>query len=151
MPANYLPSGQYLVSYYGITNTAAANYGKAHTYVLEETFTSNGEWVDFLGKILVEEPGYYNLSACFITTTQKATPKYAPAIDSLRIDAATCYAPYNFKVVDAMITNFHLPESTLIMLVSALAGKENIMNAYEQAVNERYRFFSFGDAMFIKE
>ena len=104
MPANYLPSGQYLVSYYGITNTAAANYGKAHTYVLEETFTSNGEWVDFLGKILVEEPGYYNLSACFVTTTQKATPKYAPAIDSLRIDAATCYAPYNFKVVDLLDT-----------------------------------------------
>ena len=48
-----------------------------------------------------------------------------------------------------MITNFHLPESTLIMLVSALAGRENVMNAYEQAVQERYRFFSFGDAMFI--
>ena len=61
------------------------------------------------------------------------------------------YPGYKFKVVDNLITNFHLPESTLIMLVSALAGKENIMNAYEQAVNERYRFFSFGDAMFIKE
>ena len=61
------------------------------------------------------------------------------------------YPGYRFKVVDNLITNFHLPESTLIMLVSALAGKENIMNAYEQAVNERYRFFSFGDAMFIKE
>lgn len=56
---------------------------------------------------------------------------------------------YKYKVVDSLITNFHLPESTLIMLVSALAGKENIMNAYEVAVKERYRFFSFGDAMFI--
>lgn len=60
------------------------------------------------------------------------------------------YPGYQFKAVDALITNFHLPESTLIMLVSALANKENIMNAYTTAVKERYRFFSFGDAMFIK-
>lgn len=60
------------------------------------------------------------------------------------------YPGYQFKVIDALITNFHLPESTLLMLVSALAGKENIMNAYEEAVKERYRFFSFGDAMFIQ-
>ncbi len=59
------------------------------------------------------------------------------------------YPGYKFKAVDALITNFHLPESTLLMLVSALAGKENIMNAYETAVREKYRFFSFGDAMFI--
>lgn len=59
------------------------------------------------------------------------------------------YPGYKFKVVDTMITNFHLPESTLIMLVSALAGKDNIMRAYNEAVNERYRFFSFGDAMLI--
>ncbi|NRY04723.1 S-adenosylmethionine:tRNA-ribosyltransferase-isomerase (queuine synthetase) [Clostridium beijerinckii] len=52
--------------------------------------------------------------------------------------------------MDKLITNFHLPESTLIMLVSTLAGRENVMNAYEEAVNEKYRFFSFGDAMFIK-
>ena len=55
------------------------------------------------------------------------------------------------EVVDNLITNFHLPESTLIMLVSALAGKDNIMNAYNQAVKEKYRFFSFGDAMYIKD
>lgn len=60
------------------------------------------------------------------------------------------YPGYRFKVIDCLITNFHLPESTLLMLVSALAGKENILNAYETAVAERYRFFSFGDAMFIK-
>ena len=57
---------------------------------------------------------------------------------------------YEYKVVDCLITNFHLPESTLIMLVSALAGKEHIMNAYKIAVEEKYRFFSFGDAMLIK-
>ena len=59
------------------------------------------------------------------------------------------YPGYRFKMVDALITNFHLPESTLVMLVSALAGKDHIMAAYEEAVRERYRFFSFGDAMFI--
>lgn len=59
------------------------------------------------------------------------------------------YPGYDFKVMDGLITNFHLPESTLLMLVSALAGKDNILNAYATAVEERYRFFSFGDAMFI--
>lgn len=60
------------------------------------------------------------------------------------------YPGYQFKVLDCLITNFHLPESTLLMLVSALAGKENIMAAYREAVEMRYRFFSFGDAMFIE-
>lgn len=60
------------------------------------------------------------------------------------------YPGYKFKIVDRLITNFHLPESTLIMLVSTLAGKEHVMHAYEEAVKEKYRFFSFGDAMFIK-
>lgn len=60
------------------------------------------------------------------------------------------YPGYKFKAIDGLITNFHLPESTLLMLVSALAGKEHIMAAYEEAVKERYRFFSFGDAMMIE-
>ena len=60
------------------------------------------------------------------------------------------YPGYEFKAIDCLITNFHLPKSTLVMLVSALAGRENILNAYNIAVKEKYRFFSFGDAMFIK-
>ena len=60
------------------------------------------------------------------------------------------YPGYQFKVIDGLITNFHLPESTLVMLVSALAGREHVLAAYEEAVREKYRFFSFGDAMFIK-
>lgn len=60
------------------------------------------------------------------------------------------YPGYRFKIMDALITNFHLPESTLLMLVSAFAGKEHVMEAYKNAVEEKYRFFSFGDAMFIK-
>lgn len=59
------------------------------------------------------------------------------------------YPGYRFKCIDGLVTNFHLPESTLIMLVSALAGRENILNAYRVAIEEKYRFFSFGDAMFI--
>lgn len=61
------------------------------------------------------------------------------------------YPGYKFKCINSLITNFHLPESTLIMLVSALAGKDNVLNAYKEAVNQEYRFFSFGDAMFITD
>ena len=61
------------------------------------------------------------------------------------------YPGYKFRAMDALITNFHLPESTLVMLVSAFAGREHVLRAYETAVAERYRFFSFGDAMFIAD
>lgn len=61
------------------------------------------------------------------------------------------YPGYRFKVLDCLVTNFHLPESTLVMLVSALAGREQVLAAYEEAVREKYRFFSFGDAMFVHE
>ena len=60
------------------------------------------------------------------------------------------YPGYQFKILDCLITNFHLPESTLVMLVSALAGREHVLHAYDEAIQERYRFFSFGDAMFIR-
>ena len=60
------------------------------------------------------------------------------------------YPGYKFKILDALITNFHLPESTLVMLVSALAGRDHVLSAYEKAIQEKYRFFSFGDAMFIQ-
>ena len=60
------------------------------------------------------------------------------------------YPGYRFKALDALITNFHLPESTLVMLVSALAGRENVLRAYQEAVEERYRFFSFGDVMLVQ-
>mgnify|MGYP006381934499 FL=1 len=59
------------------------------------------------------------------------------------------YPPYEFKVVDKLLTNFHLPKSTLLMLVSAFSGKENIMRAYENAVENKYKFFSYGDCMLL--
>ena len=73
--------------------------------------------------------------------------KFVPMVGDTSI---FIYPGYMFKAVDALITNFHLPKSTLVMLVSALAGRENILNAYKIAVDKKYRFFSFGDAMIIK-
>lgn len=90
---------------------------------------------------------------CVGTTSCRTIESAALADGSLRECSGWTeifiYPGYQFKVLDALITNFHLPESTLVMLVSALAGREHIMNAYETAVKEQYRFFSFGDAMFI--
>lgn len=83
-------------------------------------------------------------------TLESAFNKNCEVIKSYGNTDIFIYPGYEFKVVDALITNFHLPESTLIMLVSALAGRENVLNAYKVAVDEQYRFFSFGDAMFIK-
>lgn len=91
---------------------------------------------------------------CVGTTSCRTIESAALADGSLRECSGWTeifiYPGYQFKVLDALITNFHLPESTLVMLVSALAGREHIMNAYETAVKEQYRFFSFGDAMFIQ-
>lgn len=90
---------------------------------------------------------------CVGTTSCRTVESWAAEDGTLKENAGWTniyiYPGYRFKVLDALITNFHLPESTLIMLVSALAGREHVLAAYAEAVNERYRFFSFGDAMFI--
>ncbi|MBQ3211656.1 MAG: tRNA preQ1(34) S-adenosylmethionine ribosyltransferase-isomerase QueA [Oscillospiraceae bacterium] len=87
------------------------------------------------------------------TTSCRTLESFAKADGSLEASSGWTdifiYPGYKFKCVDALVTNFHLPESTLIMLVSALAGRENVLNAYSIAVENEYRFFSFGDAMFI--
>ena len=90
---------------------------------------------------------------CVGTTSCRTIESWAGEDGTMRASAGWTnifiYPGYRFKVLDALVTNFHLPESTLIMLVSALAGREETLAAYEEAVKERYRFFSFGDAMFI--
>ena len=90
---------------------------------------------------------------CVGTTSCRTSESWAGEDGTLKASAGWTdifiYPGYRFKVLDALVTNFHLPESTLVMLVSALAGREHILAAYEEAVRERYRFFSFGDAMFI--
>jgi S-adenosylmethionine:tRNA ribosyltransferase-isomerase len=89
-----------------------------------------------------------------VGTTSTRVLETVAAIDSEMLPCSGdtqifIYPGYEFKCIDSLITNFHLPESTLIMLVSALAGRDNVINAYNEAVKEEYRFFSFGDAMFI--
>ena len=90
---------------------------------------------------------------CVGTTSCRAVESFAAEDGTLSASAGWTKIfirpGYRFKVLDALVTNFHLPESTLIMLVSALAGRERVLNAYAEAVREKYRFFSFGDAMFI--
>ncbi len=90
---------------------------------------------------------------CVGTTSCRTVESWAGEDGTMRAAAGWTnifiYPGYKFKVLDGLITNFHLPQSTLIMLVSALAGRENVLSAYEEAVQEQYRFFSFGDAMFI--
>ena len=92
---------------------------------------------------------------CIGTTSCRTVESFADADGTLRAQSGWTdifiYPGYKFKCMDALVTNFHLPESTLIMLVSALAGREHILNAYKIAVENRYRFFSFGDAMFIAD
>lgn len=95
-----------------------------------------------------------NRVICVGTTSCRTVESAADADGRMRATSGWTeifiYPGYRFKVLDCLITNFHLPESTLIMLVSALAGREHVLAAYEEAVKERYRFFSFGDAMFIQ-
>lgn len=92
---------------------------------------------------------------CVGTTSCRTIESWAAEDGTLKESAGWTnifiYPGYRFKVLDCLITNFHLPESTLIMLVSALAGREHILSAYQEAVNLKYRFFSFGDAMFITD
>ncbi|MEG0894942.1 MAG: tRNA preQ1(34) S-adenosylmethionine ribosyltransferase-isomerase QueA [Oscillospiraceae bacterium] len=83
------------------------------------------------------------------TTSCRTLESYAKTGKKIDDTSIFIYPPYNFKIIDGLITNFHLPESTLIMLVSAFCGYQNTMNAYKVAVEEKYRFFSFGDAMLI--
>ena len=81
-----------------------------------------------------------------LESASKCVGKIEPACGETDI---FIYPPYQFEIVDALVTNFHLPGSTLLMLVSALCGRENTLNMYNIAVNEKYRFFSFGEAMLI--
>lgn len=83
-------------------------------------------------------------------TLESVATKYGHICEDEDDTSIFIYPGYQFKCIDALVTNFHLPESTLIMLISAFAGYDNVMNAYKIAVDERYRFFSFGDAMFIE-
>lgn len=117
-----------------------------------ETYSISQDTIDAIEKtkanggrvIAVGTTSVRTLESAFDTDKNKLLPKYR---ESTRL---FILPGYKFNVVDALITNFHVPESTLMMLVSAFAGYDNIINAYKHAVSEKYRFLSFGDAMFIR-
>ena len=127
---------------------------KLKTLLITSTFPSEGKsWVASNLAVTFAQTGKRVISvgttSCRVleTIADEKTGMVAPTEGDTQI---FIYPGYKFKCIDGLITNFHLPQSTLLMLVSALAGKEYIMKAYNEAVENRYRFFSFGDAMFIK-
>ncbi|MCI9110803.1 MAG: tRNA preQ1(34) S-adenosylmethionine ribosyltransferase-isomerase QueA [Bacilli bacterium] len=115
-----------------------------------EFYIVNKETADLLNKTKESGHRIISVGTTSTRTLETVVNLYGTFKECSGFTDIFIYPGYEFKAVDKLITNFHLPKSTLIMLVSALAGKENILNAYNEAVKEQYRFFSFGDSMFIK-
>lgn len=116
-----------------------------------EFYQLNQETAALLNKVRAQGGRILSVGTTSTRTLETiATANNGEFVESSGWTSIFIYPGYEFKGIDGMITNFHLPKSTLIMLVSALAGRENVLHAYETAVKERYRFFSFGDAMFIQ-
>ncbi len=115
-----------------------------------EFYTMTKEVADKLNKAKEEKRKIICVGTTSVRTLETIMTSYQKFKECSGFTDIFIYPGYKFKAVDALITNFHLPKSTLIMLVSALAGRENILNAYKTAVLEKYRFFSFGDSMYIK-
>jgi len=115
-----------------------------------EHYSISQETCDIINKAKEEGRRVIAVGTTSVRTLESVARYGLPLSEKQEDTSIFIYPPYQFKVVDAMITNFHLPKSTLIMLVSAFTGLENTINIYNTAVKEKYRFFSFGDAMFIK-
>ena len=115
-----------------------------------EHYRLTQEVADKINKAKIENRRVIAVGTTCVRTLETVAQMGMPLEASESDTSIFIYPPYQFKVVDALITNFHLPKSTLLMLVSAFAGYENTMNIYETAVENQYRFFSFGDAMLIK-
>lgn len=115
-----------------------------------EHYSISKETCDIINKAKKEGRRVVAVGTTSVRTLESVAGYGLPLSEKQEDTSIFIYPPYKFKVVDAMITNFHLPKSTLIMLVSAFAGLDNTMNIYNTAVQEKYRFFSFGDAMFIE-
>ena len=111
-----------------------------------EYFEVSEEVASIINKAKAEHRRIFAVGTTSVRTLESAVDKEGKVVPQKNNTKLFCYPPYDFKIVDCLITNFHLPESTLIMLVSAFAGYENTMNVYKTAVQEKYRFFSFGDA-----
>ena len=115
-----------------------------------EYYTMSKEVADILNKAKKEGRRIISVGTTTTRTLETIMNLYGKFKECSGWTDIFIYPGYEFKAIDALITNFHLPKSTLVMLVSAFSSKENILNAYNEAVKEKYRFFSFGDAMFIK-
>ncbi len=115
-----------------------------------ETYHMSEETANILNEAKKNGKRIVSVGTTSTRTLESIYTKYGKFIEVTEDTNIFIYPPYEFKAVDALITNFHLPKSTLLMLVSALSSREYIMKAYEEAVKLKYRFFSFGDAMFIK-
>ncbi len=115
-----------------------------------ETFEITQETADKINKAKASGKKVVAVGTTTVRTLETAYKKYGCIKACHDHSELFIYPPYEFKVIDKLITNFHLPKSTLLMLVSALAGKEFIFNAYQEAINNKYRFFSYGDCMFIE-
>lgn len=115
-----------------------------------EYYEMNKETADILNLAKKENRRIISVGTTSTRTLETIINKYSEFRECSGNTDIFIYPGYKFKAIDALITNFHLPKSTLVMLVSALAGKENILKAYNEAIKKEYRFFSFGDAMFIK-
>ena len=119
---------------------------KMHT----EFYQMTKETADILNKAKKENRRIISVGTTSTRTLETIIHKYGEFKECSGNTDIFIYPGFEFKAINAQITNFHLPKSTLIMLISAFAGKENVMKAYKEAVNKKYRFFSFGDSMFIK-
>src|SRR5574344_718555 len=115
-----------------------------------EDFSISEETAQLINEAKIEGKNIVAVGTTTVRTLETNLKKYGKIQACKDFSEKFIYPPYEFKVVDRLITNFHLPKSTLIMLVSALAGKEFIFKAYQTAIDEKYRFYSYGDCMFIK-
>lgn len=115
-----------------------------------EFYMMSKETADILNKAKEEHRRIISVGTTSVRTLETIMSLYGTFKECSGNTDIFIYPGYEFKAIDALVTNFHLPKSTLVMLVSALAGKDKIMKAYEEAVKNKYRFFSFGDSMFIK-
>ena len=116
-----------------------------------EYYEINQEACDIINETKAAGGRIISVGTTSTRTLESAAEPGKPLVPKSGWTQIFIYPGYEFKVIDGLITNFHLPQSTLIMLVSALAGREHVLNAYEEAVREKYRFFSFGDAMLITD
>ncbi|MBE6132527.1 MAG: tRNA preQ1(34) S-adenosylmethionine ribosyltransferase-isomerase QueA [Erysipelotrichaceae bacterium] len=114
-----------------------------------EVYEITQEAADILNKAKEEGRRIISIGTTSTRTLESCMQKYGKFVETREATSIFIYPGYTFKAIDCLITNFHLPKSTLIMLVSALAGHDFVMKAYNEAVKEKYRFFSFGDSMFI--